>query len=258
LMKKQLAQIAVLIGAAVVIALASNAMAGRTRKLVLPGWYPNATQPPTRVEAPPAPIAAAPATTTAMSPAPGAPRIEVPTTTIERPAGQPEPSTATVATATTPQPRIPAIPPPVPAPQPSAPAQQQPHQPSIAKFQPHPDKPYLEIGGDDVAALHTGGALFLDARRTSVYEQGHIAGARPFSVWESDVDEKVNALYEERSDPAEQNKPIVIYCSGGACEDSHMLSQKLWGVQFNNVYVYKDGYPDWVKRGGATKTGAAH
>jgi hypothetical protein len=34
-----------------------------------------------------------------------------------------------------------------------------------------------------------------------------------------------------------------------------MLADKLWGIQFNNVYVYKDGYPDWVKHGGATRKG---
>jgi rhodanese-related sulfurtransferase len=123
-------------------------------------------------------------------------------------------------------------------------------------FSPHPDKPYIEIHGDDVVGLHKKGVLFLDARRTSVYEQGHIAGARPFSVWESDVDDKVNKLFAERSDPREQALPIVIYCSGGDCEDSHMLAQKLWGIQFNNVYVYKDGFPDWQKRGEAIHTGS--
>jgi rhodanese-related sulfurtransferase len=51
-------------------------------------------------------------------------------------------------------------------------------------------------------------------------------------------------------------KPILVYCSGGDCEDSHMLAQKLWGVQFNNVYVYKDGFPDWQKRGGSIHTGS--
>ena len=107
-----------------------------------------------------------------------------------------------------------------------------------------------------MALLHRSGALFLDARRTSVYEEGHIAGARPFSVWEADVDEKVNRLFDERTTPEEQNLPIVIYCSGGACEDSHMLAEKLWGIQFNNVYVYKDGFPDWQQRGGSVKTGA--
>jgi rhodanese-related sulfurtransferase len=122
----------------------------------------------------------------------------------------------------------------------------------LARFSPHEKVPYVEISGDDVTWLHQHGALFLDARRTSVYEQGHIAGARPFSVWESDVDDKVKALLAENRD---QKQPIVVYCSGGDCEDSHMLAQKLWGVFFNNVYVYKDGFPDWQKRGGPSKSG---
>jgi rhodanese-related sulfurtransferase len=128
---------------------------------------------------------------------------------------------------------------------------------SLDAFKPHPDKPYSEIHGDDVAWLHSKGVLFLDARRTSVYEQGHIPGARPFSVWEADIDDKVRKLFDERGDPREQEKPIVIYCSGGDCEDSHMLAQKLWGIQFNNVYVYKDGFPDWQRRGGAVHTGTS-
>jgi rhodanese-related sulfurtransferase len=126
---------------------------------------------------------------------------------------------------------------------------------SLESFKPHPDKAYVEIHGDDVAFLHSKGALFLDARRTSVYEQGHIPGARPFSVWESDIDDKVRKLFDERSDPRDQEKPIVIYCSGGDCEDSHMLAQKLWGIQFNNVYVYKDGFPDWERRREPIHTG---
>src|SRR6266545_3751576 len=118
-----------------------------------------------------------------------------------------------------------------------------------------PEKAYVELHGDDVAWLHSKGVLFLDARRTSVFEQGHVPGARPYSVWEADIDEKVNKLYAERSDPRDQNLPIVVYCSGGDCEDSHMLAQKLWGIQFNNVYVYKDGFPDWQKRGLPIHTG---
>ena len=30
-----------------------------------------------------------------------------------------------------------------------------------------------------------------------------------------------------------------------------MLAQKLYGALFNNVYVYKDGFPDWQARHGA-------
>jgi rhodanese-related sulfurtransferase len=115
------------------------------------------------------------------------------------------------------------------------------------KFPPHPDKPWVEVSGEQAAALNARRDVpFLDARRSSVYREGHIAGARPFAVWEADVDDKVKAFFAEGHDP---NAPIVVYCSGGDCEDSHMLGQKLFFAGFNNVLVYKDGFPDWVKRG---------
>lgn len=121
-------------------------------------------------------------------------------------------------------------------------------------FPPHPDKAWLEISGDDVAELHARKTVpFLDARRTSVYRDGHIAGSRPFSVWESDVDDKVKAYFAEGTD---QSAPIVVYCSGGNCEDSHMLAEKLYLVGFDNVLVYKDGYPDWLQRGLPVTKGA--
>jgi rhodanese-related sulfurtransferase len=252
-MKHPIVQVLVIVAFSTAVAVVANGFASRTRRLVLPGWYPNALTVPKKAaeEVPPPPIAA-PTTTVAQSSGPGQPPMVVPTTTVERPAGTtttaeapPKPVATTTTAAPAPATPTPAL---TPAAAPAADA--------LARFTPHPDKAYVEIGGDDVAVLHSRGALFLDARRTSVYEQGHIAGARSFSVWEADIDDKVRTLYSERSDPTQQNLPIVIYCSGGACEDSHMLAQKLWEIQFNNVYVYKDGYPDWLKRGGATRTGS--
>ena len=121
----------------------------------------------------------------------------------------------------------------------------------LKRFPPH-NKPYVEISGDDAAWLVAQGALVLDARRTKDYEGGHIAQARSFPVWESDIDARVTALVGEGRDGA---VPVVLYCSGGDCEDSHMLAQKLFGAGFNNLLVYRDGWPDWVKRGGKSATG---
>jgi rhodanese-related sulfurtransferase len=120
-------------------------------------------------------------------------------------------------------------------------------------FPPHPDKADVEIPPSDADILYSRKALFLDARRSKVFEEGHVAGARSFPVWESDIDARVKAFFEEGQDP---NQPIVIYCSGGNCEDSHMLAQKLYMVGFDNVYVYKDGFPDWEKRGRPVEKGA--
>jgi rhodanese-related sulfurtransferase len=251
--KHPIVQAAVLVVASMAVAVIANGFAGRTRRLVLPGWYPNAMTAPTR-----APQVASTATTE-QSPAPGNPPIVVPTATITNTAAPSDtaaqPHSDPAAPTTTGQPVNPTTTQP-PTQQPSTPATPQPPAVNLAKFTPHPDKAYVEISGEDAVALHRAGTLFLDARRSSIFEEGHIPGSRSFSVWEADVDDKVTALFEERQDPAEQNKPIVIYCSGGACEDSHMLAQKLWGVQFNNVYVYKDGFPDWQKRNLPVNKGA--
>jgi rhodanese-related sulfurtransferase len=127
-------------------------------------------------------------------------------------------------------------------------------EPDLAKqFPPHPDKAAVEIPAESVEQLHDRKALFLDARRSSVYAEGHIPGARSFPVWESDIDARVKALYEEGLD---QRAPVVIYCSGGNCEDSHMLAEKLYMVGFDNVLIYKDGFPDWQKRRHPVATGA--
>ncbi|MBV8519390.1 MAG: rhodanese-like domain-containing protein [Acidobacteria bacterium] len=264
-----LLQAVALIAAALVFAIVANGFASRTRKLMLPGYYPGALRvPPHEAATPPstpvqttATIATTSATTTTGAPlttsdAPSttttAPltttTTTVATTTIARTTPTPPTTTAPPATTTTaPKSSTPPASKSAPAP-PAADA--------LAKYAPHPSNAYVEIGGDEAALLHDKGVLFLDARRSSVFADGHIPGARSYSVWESDIDEKVNALFNERSDPREQNLPIVVYCSGGVCEDSHMLAEKLWGIQFNNVYVYKDGFPDWQKRGLPVHTGA--
>jgi rhodanese-related sulfurtransferase len=254
-LKRHLLEAATLIAAAVVCALAANAVAGRERKVAVIGQYSSATKVQPEPATTPAPL---------VTPAQSAPTQTIPTVTIATATQQPnnpvtQTTTATQTTATrqpgnpataTPRPRDPATPPPATGNQPPAT-----HRALATAFPPHPDKPYVEIHGDDVAYLYQQGALFLDARRTSVYEQGHIAGSRPFSVWESDVADKVNALFNERGDPKQAAQPIVVYCSGGDCEDSHMLAERLSGA-FTNVYVYKDGFPDWQKRGGAVHTGS--
>jgi rhodanese-related sulfurtransferase len=120
---------------------------------------------------------------------------------------------------------------------------------STKSFLPHPDRASVEIGTEDAERLFREGRLFLDARRTSAYVDGHVKGARSMPVWESDIADRVKAFYEEGGGDRDQNAPIVIYCSGGDCEDSHMLAEKLYFVGFNNLLVDKDGFPGWQKRG---------
>lgn len=105
---------------------------------------------------------------------------------------------------------------------------------------------YLEITGEVALRLHRAGAIFIDARRTSVYEQGHIRNAISIPVWEYDADNRVFALQAKGIKP---DAVIVVYCSGGSCEDASRLAVKLAQAGFFNVYVDKDGFPAWQSKG---------
>ncbi len=111
---------------------------------------------------------------------------------------------------------------------------------------------YLDIPGEIAHRLHGAGAFFIDARRSAAYAEGHISGAASIPVWEHDADDRVAALMAQGKRPDEV---IVVYCSGGACEDAAMLAGKLSQAGFYNVYLYKDGFPAWQSRGWPVQRG---
>ena len=88
------------------------------------------------------------------------------------------------------------------------------------------------------------GVPFLDARRSAEYAEGHIAGAWCAPVWESDLDDRLISFKAARRPGPED--PIVIYCSGGDCRDSHLLAARLLNEGYSHLLIYRDGFPDWV------------
>jgi 3-mercaptopyruvate sulfurtransferase SseA len=103
----------------------------------------------------------------------------------------------------------------------------------------------LEIAIDEVQLLQKEGVPFIDARRSRFYLQGHIPGARSLPVWEADLDQRISTLLTE----VPQDAPVVVYCSSGDCEDSHMLAQKLEVAGYKDLKVFRGGFPEWQKRG---------
>ena len=122
-----------------------------------------------------------------------------------------------------------------------------------ARFPPLVTEPQADISGDEAAWLHTHGALFVDARRSAQYQQGHVPGAKSISAWEDGLADKVDQLSLFTAD---LKAPVVVYCSGGDCHDSHLVAQKLWLAGFRNLRIYVDGFPDWQGRGLAVSVGA--
>jgi rhodanese-related sulfurtransferase len=95
---------------------------------------------------------------------------------------------------------------------------------------------------DSVARAKT---LFdkVDARSQNQYGNGHIPGAVSLPVGQ--FEERIESFLN-RYPPAQ---PIVTYCSGRTCEDSHDLAQFLSDVGFTNVRIFIDGFPGWEAEG---------
>ena len=100
---------------------------------------------------------------------------------------------------------------------------------------------------DNVALAKTifdkGDAIFVDARSQNDYENGHIPGAISFPVGQ--FEKRIGSFLNRY--PLEQ--PIVTYCSGRTCEDSHDLAQFLSDVGFTDVRIFIDGFPGWEAEG---------
>jgi rhodanese-related sulfurtransferase len=107
--------------------------------------------------------------------------------------------------------------------------------------------PIREITGPEAWLAFQSKAPFLDARRSAEYTEGHIAGAWCAPVWEADLDDRLITFKAARRPGPED--PIVIYCSGGDCRDSHLLAAKLLNEGYFHLLIYRDGYPGWVAQG---------
>lgn len=89
----------------------------------------------------------------------------------------------------------------------------------------------------------SGKYTFVDARPYSVYEEGRIKGA--VSVPLGQFDEIIESFIAEHPLSA----PLITYCSGRECDDSHILAKFLFDEGYTEIHVFIDGYPAWEAEG---------
>jgi rhodanese-related sulfurtransferase len=89
-----------------------------------------------------------------------------------------------------------------------------------------------ELYGDQI--------LFVDARDSTEYNDGHIAGAinLPYFFLKE---------YSSRIDVMDKTKPLVTYCEAADCDMSIRLGNELFSKGFRKVFVFYGGWEEWKK-----------
>lgn len=88
----------------------------------------------------------------------------------------------------------------------------------------------------------TAQAAFIDARRPSLYDEGHVPGARNVPASETEAVPS-EVLGSSRAGT------LVVYCEGGDCQSSLLLAKRLRGEGFTDIRVMTGGWKEWTAAG---------
>jgi rhodanese-related sulfurtransferase len=93
--------------------------------------------------------------------------------------------------------------------------------------------------------------VFIDARKEEEYQKGHIPGAYEFDPYRP---ENYLAAILPVCQKAGQ---VVVYCSGGDCDDSETAALLLRDVGIPNqkIFVYGGGFTEWTTNNLPVETG---
>lgn len=82
-------------------------------------------------------------------------------------------------------------------------------------------------------------ALFIDARKKTDYETGHIPGAIniPVNLGRSEKVELLNGISKDLK--------IIVYCENVQCQFADRLAREMQYMKFKSVAVFKGGWTAW-------------
>jgi rhodanese-related sulfurtransferase len=90
-------------------------------------------------------------------------------------------------------------------------------------------------------SVEKSGVMIIDARPEIFHRLGHVPHALPLPR------DDFATYYQRHRDALEASKerPIIIYCSGSACEDGLLVATALQDLGFRNLAIFSGGWSEW-------------
>lgn len=91
--------------------------------------------------------------------------------------------------------------------------------------------------------------VLIDARPSADFDAGHLPGAIPLPR------EDVVELFPQVQLLCAKDNPVVVYCSGGSCDDALVIARFLRSHGYSDVSLYADGFAKWRSQGLSVEAG---
>ncbi len=90
--------------------------------------------------------------------------------------------------------------------------------------------------------IEEGFGLLIDAREEKEFNLGHLPGALNLPAIE------FGEKFEEIGPTLPPDLPLIVYCQGGACDESDTVLRHLKTLGFENLSQYPGGWLDWKEK----------
>lgn len=90
--------------------------------------------------------------------------------------------------------------------------------------------------------IEEGSAIVIDAREAQEYRLGHLPGA--VNLPAADFETAFLAIGESLP----RDFPLIVYCQGGPCAESHDVLDYLSQYDFQDLFLYPGGWLEWKQR----------
>lgn len=102
---------------------------------------------------------------------------------------------------------------------------------------------------EEAKGLFDAAATFIDSRKPEPFAAGHVKDAYRLELADfRNGDPPLLGLIP-------RDAYVVVYCSGGHCDESEAVAQMMDGSGYKKVYVMHDGFPGWQAAGHPVATG---
>jgi rhodanese-related sulfurtransferase len=98
----------------------------------------------------------------------------------------------------------------------------------------------VSVDSEDAFLLYENNVQFIDVRSPGEHNEGYIPNSINLPTDQLDNLKEILSSFQE-------DTPLVIYGRNNSDQSMEAVAEELFKIDFNRIYIYTDGFEEWVK-----------